>query len=107
MIAMICLFFPAVLAMWIFEYVEKVDLSCKQWGYRYCANVMLINFICFMVKKLVLNSGAEVMWNLQTDMLPSVAANYLIMAVPVAAAAAVIQVLLYRHVEIEVEENKA
>ena len=50
MIAMICLFFPAVLAMWLYESVEKEKLETRQWCYRYSANVLMINFICFAVK---------------------------------------------------------
>lgn len=107
MIAMICLFFPAVLAMWLYESVEKEKLETRQWCYRYSANVLMINFICFAVKKWLLHTAGEALYHLNTDMIPSVAVNYLIMAVPVALFGAVLQIVLHRNVAITVEETAA
>ena len=50
MIAFICLFFPAVMGVWLFEHATKTKLEKRQLLYRYCFNVIVINFICFAIK---------------------------------------------------------
>lgn len=102
MIAFICLFFPATLGVWFFEHLRKAPLSRRQWLYRYCANAMVVNGICFAVKRFLLDTGHLPF----ADITPSAGLNYLIMAIPTAIIAAFLQVVFEKHTAITVEEEK-
>lgn len=82
MITFICLFFPPVIAVQLHEWLEKKELPKKQWGYYYTTAVLFVNLMCFLVKRLVLGTGTLPIFDLYTDITPSVASNYLIMAIP-------------------------
>lgn len=105
MIAFMILFFPAVLATWLYEKLQKTDLTRKQWLCRYCTNTLLINLFCFLVKVLILHSGTEPLDSWTGDVLPSTAANYLITALPAAVALSFVQILMTKHTKLEVEET--
>ena len=106
MIALICLFFPAVLGVWFFEHLQKTPLSRRQWVYRYCANVIFINCICFAAKRFLLDTAAAPFASLVTDVTPAAALNYLIMAVPATVIVAFLQVVFTKHATITAEEQK-
>ena len=103
MIAFICLFFPAVLSVWIYEKLTKTDLKAKQWLYFYTAGNLFINLLCFVAKKILLGTAANPLYTLETDITPSAACNYLIMAIPAGVFLAVFAALLRRHIAITVE----
>lgn len=105
MIAFICLFLPAVLAVWLYEHLRKTELSRKQWFYRYCANAVFINLACFAAKRFLLETGGDPFASLYADATPAAALNYLIMAVPAAAVFAFLQVIFTKHATITVEEE--
>ena len=106
MIAFICLFFPAVLGVWFFEHLRKAPLSGKHWLYRYCANVLIINCICFAVKRFFLNTGFDSFCSLYADTTPSAALNYLIMAIPSALIVPFVQVFFSKHATVTIEERE-
>ncbi len=103
MIAFMILFFPAVVAIGIYEAVSKLQLSRKQWLIRYCTNALLINLACFGIKAVVLNTAAAPLYTFYTDATPIIAANYLVMAIPCAIVLGFVQVLLGKAVKVEVE----
>lgn len=101
MVTLIVLFFPAVLSVWIYEALCKVSLSRKQWLYRFALDTLLINWLCFAVKKWILGTAAAVISSFAADMTPAVACNYLIMAIPLAVAIGVLQVITKKVVRVE------
>lgn len=106
MLAFICIFFPAVISVCIYEKLSRKTLERRQWAYLYVEAVLLINFACNFVKKALTGSGEVPMYDLYTDMVPERFVNYLTMAIPVAVALAVFQVLLSKNVKISVEETE-
>ena len=105
MIALICLFFPAILGVGIYEHLRKISLSAKGWLYRFCTNTVIINAVCFVVKRLFLHTADEPFYTLYVDTTPTAALNYLIMAVPVALVLVFLQVVLAKHATVTVEEK--
>lgn len=106
MIAFICLFLPAVIGVWLFEHLQKTSLRPKQWLYRCCANILLINGICFAIKRFLLGTGGEPFCSLYADTTPAAALNYLIMAIPAAVLAAFLQIVFAKHATVTVEEQE-
>lgn len=106
MIAFICLFLPAVLCVWLFEHLRKISLCRKQWLYRYCADIIFINSVCFAIKRFLLETGAAPFCSLYADTTPSAALNYLIMSIPTAVIFAYLQIILEKHAAITVEDQK-
>ena len=105
MVALIVLLCPAVLAVWCYEALTKTELTRKKWFYRYTLNLVGINLICFIMKRFVLNSASAVFYTLSEGMLPSVALNYLIMAIPAAVIFALLQVFCKKNIEVSVEDK--
>ena len=103
MITFIVLFLPAVLSVWLWEVFSKNHLCKRNWVYLLSLNVLLINFGCFAVKKWILYTASNVMASLMADMTPSVAVNYLIMAIPAAVALALVEKIVYSKIRIRVE----
>ena len=101
MITLICLLFPAVLSVWLYEKLAKHDLTKKNWCYLYVFNALVINVVCFLVKKLVLNTAQHSM----SDISPAGALNYLIMAMPTAAVLAYVESLLKKNTKVTVEDE--
>lgn len=106
MITFIVLFLPAVLSVWLWETFNKKHLCKRKWLYLLSLNILLINFGCFAVKKWILYTGANVMATLMADMTPSVAVNYLIMAVPAALALALVEKVVYTKIQLRVEGDE-
>lgn len=105
MIAFICLFFPAVLGVAIYEHLRKQKLCRRQWFYRYCTNVVFINMICFAVKRFLLGTGGDAFTGVGGDATPATAVNYLVMAIPVAVVLVFLQVLLGKHANVTLEDD--
>ena len=105
MITFICLFFPAVFSLFVYEKLGRRELDKKGWLYLYATDVLFINLGCFFVKSVLTGSGEVPIYDLYTDMVPSWALNYLTMALPLAVAFAVFQVFFSKNVDIHVEEN--
>lgn len=106
MIAFICLFFPSVLCVWIYEMLIKKSLSRRQLIYRFCFNTLIINGICFAVKAFLLSTGAEPIFTLYSDMTPNVAVRYLIMALPISIVLGLIEIFLTKNVKVTVSDEK-
>ena len=105
MIAFICLFFPAVITVWLYETAAGVDLGLKKWLYRYCASNLLVNLVCFGVKRYTLDSAGAPFYTLAVDVTPVAALHYLIMAIPSAAVLAFVQALLTKHGKVTLEDG--
>lgn len=105
MIAFICLFFPAVVSCFFYEYLTKKDLSIKKWIMLYVSNVLFINLICFLLKHLVLGTGSIPMYTLEADMTPNTAFKYIIMSLACAYLIPVVQVFSSKRIKLEVEED--
>lgn len=106
MITFIVLFFPAALSMWLYEHVTKTDLSVKRWVSLYAVHNLLINFICMMIMRRLTNQGNDYLFNLQTDIQPHVATDYMIKAIPVALVVGVAAILLHKTVKVELEVDE-
>lgn len=106
MIALICFFFPAVISLWLFEALVKRRLDRRRWIYRFCTNTLLINFICFGIKKFFLQTANAPLYSMGTDMYPSAAFNYILMAVLAAVVLVVFEVLLSKKIKIEMKEER-
>ncbi len=106
MIAFICLFFPAVVSLWIYELLIKKSLLKRQLVYRFCFNALLINAVCFAVKAFLLSTGGEPLFTLYSDMTPNVAVRYLIMALPVSVVLALVEVFLTKNIKVTVSDEK-
>lgn len=106
MIAFICLFFPAVLSVWMYEKLTKADLSIKNWLYHYTLNTTAINLFCFLIKKVVLGTAGDPFYTLSVDTTPSAALNYLIVAIPTAVLLVFFKVLLSKTVRVTAEDER-
>lgn len=105
MIACICLFFPAVVSVALFERFTRKQLSVRHIMYLFALNTMLINAVCFFVKTFFLGTGYLPLYD-KADMIPGAALKYLIMAVPVSIAAAGVISCLHANITVTVEEEK-
>lgn len=106
MITFIILFLPAMLSMWIYEHVTKSDLSVKRWVNLYGVHVLLINFFCLMMMRLVTDQAGEYLYNREIDIPPYVATSYMLMAIPAAIVLGVVAVLLHKTVKVELEAEE-
>lgn len=105
MIAFICLFFPAVLSVGLFEHLRKEKLSRRHWLYRFCANTLLINGICFAFKRFILHTASQPFFSLTADASPAAALNYMVMALPAALVLVFLEVLCAKHAAVTLEEK--
>ncbi len=105
MLAFICYFFPAIVSVWIFESLTKKPLGIKRCVFHFCANTLFINFLCIGIKRFILNSAGTLIYE-GADMLPTVAFNYIVMAMLSGAILVVFEVLLFKKVKITVEEDQ-
>lgn len=106
MLKIICVFFPAVLSVWMFEALTKQQLGLKSWAYRFCLNTIICNAFVFAVKVFVTQTSRELLNQVNADMVPDVALRYIIMAVPAAAVAAVIEALLTKKIGVCISEDE-
>ena len=104
MIAVICLFFPSVLGLWAYEKLSKRALTGMERLFRFCATVLAVNLVCFAVKRFFLSTAYDSLLS-GGDMLPGVALNYLVLAIPATVVIVVVELLFSRKVKIVLEEN--
>ena len=105
MITLICVFFPAAASLGLLEAATHTRLPLRQLIYRFCANTIFINLICFLVKKFVLNTADLPLFQASCDMTPAAALNYLLIAIPAAFLVIAIEAVTSRHFQITVEEQ--
>lgn len=104
MVAFMCLFFPAVLCVGLFEHLKKERCSPRGWLYRFCTSALFINGLCFLVKRFLLGTADAPFFTLYADTTPIAALNYLVLAIPGMILFAFLQVLLSKHATVTVEE---
>ena len=105
MIKFICLFFPALVCVGLYEALSKKDLSRKGLVYMYGLDTAVINGIVFGVKQYLLKTASYPLSDASGDMLPSAAFNYLVMGMFAAVCVAVAQVFLSRNAKVTIEET--
>lgn len=103
MVALICLVFPAVVSVWIYEALSRKNLTGKKWGYLFALNCLLILFVCVLIMRLFLGNAHEYVLN--WDMHLQHACNYLVLAIPATVVLPVMEVLLGENVKITVEDQ--
>lgn len=103
MITFICLFFPPVLSVFLYEKIQKCRLDRRGFLSLYCFDVVAVNMLCFSVKKFVLHSAGDTM----ADLTPAGGLNYLVIALAAAVAVAFACVFAKKNVKIskEVEDE--
>lgn len=101
MVTLIALIFPAVLSLWIWETISKTSMSNRKYLYLYSLNMMLVNLGCFALKKWLRHTGEYPLEN----MTPSGAINYIIVAIVLSVALALVEAFLYKRVRIQIESN--
>ncbi len=100
MVTFICLFFPALVSLFIYDKLNNKPLSRRNTVFLYSLFCLLINGACFAFKTLVLGTGNYLLAE-GSDMTPSAALNYLIMAGAAAIIFAFIVALTSKNVKIE------
>ena len=83
MLAFIALFFPSVVSTALYERINNCAMSRRSVLYYYAISNLFINLICLMVKKCLLHTASTSLYA-GTDMTPSAALNYMIIAIPMA-----------------------
>ena len=104
MLAFISLFFPAAVCVWLFEALAKTEFSLKETVMRFCADALIINFLCLLVKKFIFGTGAAPLCE-NGDMTPNVAVVYITMSLVFGAIITVVQVIFFLFFTITVEED--
>lgn len=105
MLGFICFFFPAVISVCVFEVLSRRNLRFKNLLYRFCANAIVINFICLLIKRFVLGTIGEPLV-VSGDMPPSIALNYIVMAVPISVILVLAEIFLSKKVKFTVKEDE-
>lgn len=106
MVSFICLFFPAVVALWLFEKVNHYHFNLKKMLYNYCIFNLCINGICFFIKEYLLNTGMYTLTGSMKDMSVTAAFHYLVMAIPLSIIFPLIATVLSRNIKITKESQK-
>lgn len=98
MLAFICLFFPAVTSVWLFESLAKTEFSLKESIMRFCTNALIINLLCITVKKFFFATGENPLCS-EGDMVPNVAFVYIIMALFFAICVTIFEVIFSKKIK--------
>lgn len=106
MVSFICLFFPAVVALWLFEKVNHYNFNLKKMLYIYCIFNLCINGSCFFVKEYILDTGMYTLTGNMKDMSITAAFHYLIMAIPLSFIFPLMSTVLSRNTKITKETQK-
>ena len=106
MIGFICYFFPAIVAIRIYEIITKDNMSIKQLIYRFCTNAIIINFVCIVAKKFASHTVNTPFMQPGGDFLPETAFLYLLIAVATAVIVAIAEALISKKLGIIIEEAK-
>lgn len=105
MIAFICLFFPAVVSLWIYEAAYKHRSSVRQLVYRFCLNTVVINFICFLVFFTWLKTAENPLYLAEYDLTPVNAIIYTLISMPSAVIIGLVESVVSKNAVISVEEK--
>ncbi len=103
MVQFICLFFPALVSVLIYEKLKKDAMTTRKYICMYALFNLGINFVCFFVKTLILRTGSILM-NAAGDMTPDIALRYLVMAIPLGVIAPVVLALIGKHSDVHIED---
>ena len=106
MIQFMCIVFPAVISVWVFEAISKTKLDLKGWIYRFATNALITNMAVLLLKKFVSHTSSEFLAMPGADMVPEVAIRYVVMALPIALAVAVVSALLPKALKVSVEDDQ-
>jgi hypothetical protein len=106
LIEVICLFFPALLCVCIYERLTKITLCLRRWVYTFAFDTLFINLFCFAVKSYLLDSSGHPLRSDGISMTPHAALNYLLITIPFAVIWAVVAALLPQKVTVEIEANE-
>ncbi len=106
MIAFICLFFPALLAVYMFERITQKKLDTRGFIFLYAFMNLLINTCAFLIKVCVLHVDNFLIQGNITDMNPREMLYYLLIAIPLTIIAAFAVSIYSKHVKVRIEENK-
>ena len=82
------------MAVWLYETLSHQRLDRRTWLYRYAAYVLAINFCIFVFKKVISHTAGLPLYELLTDMGPSTAINYLVLAIPGGMALVLVEVAI-------------
>lgn len=104
MLAFISLFFPAAVCVWLFEALAKTEFSLKETVMRFCADALIINFLCLLFKKFIFGTGAAPLCE-NGDMTPNVAVVYITMSLVFGAIITVVQVIFSKKITVTLEED--
>lgn len=104
MVGFICYFFPAVVALWIYEWLTKENLSIKKCIFHFCTNTIVTNFACICAKKFITKTANSPFGQYGGDFLPEMAFQYLLVAVATAVAWAVLEAVVSKKLKIVIED---
>lgn len=106
MLTFICLFFPAVLYVWMFEGLTKEELSFKKWVHRYAFGVVFINLLCWLIQRFVLDNAYTPFYDANYGITPAAACDYMVMALIFTAVLGAFAALLHKKGKIAVEDQE-
>lgn len=99
MLEFICLFFPAVLSVFIMEQLCKKHFSFRNTIYLFVTNTLFINVIIFAIKFFLLDTS-NVPLSSESGMTVNSAFKYLIMAIPLSFITAAAMTFFYHRFRI-------
>lgn len=106
MLKLICLFFPAVCSVGLFERLRKTDLKFKNMLYAFCLNAVLCNSAVLFFKEFLTLTSQEPLNAAFYDITPSVAIRYLAIALPAALIVGVSEALLFGKLKASVKTDE-
>lgn len=105
MLTFICLFFPAVLFVWVFEGLSRKEVSRRKWVYLYSTGVIAVNLMCWLTRRFVFQTAHVTFANVQTGITFAEASEYMILALPFALVLGALAALLSKRVHIQIEDS--
>lgn len=105
MLKLICLFFPAVCSVGLFERLRKTDLKFKNMLYAFCFNAVLCNSAVLFFKEFITLTSQEPLNAAFYDITPSVAIRYLAIALPAALIVGILEALLLGKINTSVKTD--
>ena len=105
MVQFICLFFPAIVSLGIFEAISKRTEKVKASIFRFALNTIIINFGVFAVKMYISDTASNPLTYGFNDMTPESALFFMVIAVPLAVITGLIKSLIIKNVETSVGQD--
>lgn len=106
MLVFICLFFPAVISLAIYEKLTEETLTIKKTVYFYILFNLLINFFILAIKTFITGSG-DTYLPIDLGINISTATFYMITALPLAVIISFIAALIKRNVKVEIKNDES